>query len=64
MTDAAPEPEGPTAAEEAETSAAPPVRRRPVARWLLRQFLFWLLVVLIPVVIWRIVTWPVGLPHR
>ena len=41
-----------------------PPRRRRGARWLLRQLLFWLVVALIPVAIWKIVTWPVGLPTR
>ena len=53
-----PPPDGPPE----RVTASPPARRRRGARWLLRQLLFWLMVAIIPVAIWKIVTWPVGLP--
>ena len=45
-------------------SGEPRVARRLTRRWLLRQLAFWLLVVLIPIAIWLILTWQVGLPSR
>ncbi len=43
---------------------APRTRRRLTGRWLLRQLAFWVIVPIIVAAIWKIVTWPVGLPRR